>query len=526
MFRSVPIVRLERILGEWWIFAIVVGLGWLFRLRAYVFNRSFWLDEAMLANNVIYLSLEDLATKPLMHKQVAPTGFLVVTKLLASWIGDSEIVLRLVPFAAGMGLVLAACWLSFEAFDNSLPRLVFVGLVSFSQILIYYSGEFKQYILDVGFVMLMLAFGLFIYRLQTGTEVRTTPSSRVRLHIALFGAAGAVGIWFSQPLAFFLFAVGVSLFSQAVRQKKKGDLILLIGIGVGWAACFSLSLLLALRNVTANQSLFEIWAAGSAPIPIKNLSDVKWYSDTVLAAVFLAFQERTVVGIVGQPGWYSLANIILTIICALGGWRLVMRNQPLSFMLFLSSTACLLTSALEYYPLRGRLLLFTVPIIFLLVSYSVDAVANQRLRFASYLLSLCLLGSAFLPTIKTFIEPAVVADIRGVMRYMEEKRIPGEERVAVSQWSLPSYLYYAPRLGLNDMKLYTVIGENNDAEKFLQTVCASPDPGRIWLVFSLQMVETQRFLDRLQATTSPLDQLEREGAGVYLFDFSSPGVCQ
>ena len=95
----------QRVAWKWWGWAGLIGLGWLVRLRPYWFNRSIWLDEAQLANNVIRHSLIELITAPLSSSQAAPIGFLVVTKLLVSWFSESEKVLRLLPLAAGMALV-------------------------------------------------------------------------------------------------------------------------------------------------------------------------------------------------------------------------------------------------------------------------------------------------------------------------------------------------------------------------------------------------------------------------------------
>jgi hypothetical protein len=90
--------------------ALVMAAGWLFRLRAYWFNRSLWMDEAALALNLTQASLVELLTKPLQNDQSAPLGFLAATKLLIELVSESEKVLRLLPLGAGLVTVILAGW--------------------------------------------------------------------------------------------------------------------------------------------------------------------------------------------------------------------------------------------------------------------------------------------------------------------------------------------------------------------------------------------------------------------------------
>ena len=71
-------------------------IGAIVRLTQYFANRSLWLDEAMLANNIVPRSFSDLA-RALDHGQVAPIGFLWIEKALVSILGNNEFALRLFP---------------------------------------------------------------------------------------------------------------------------------------------------------------------------------------------------------------------------------------------------------------------------------------------------------------------------------------------------------------------------------------------------------------------------------------------
>src|SRR5216684_7540728 len=100
--RLLTLFSLERIT---WGF---VGLGILFRLRQYLFDRSLWLDEADLVLNVIHRSPSELL-KPLDYHQGAPLGFLMLEKSAVLGFGNDEMALRLVPFLSGiLALILFA----------------------------------------------------------------------------------------------------------------------------------------------------------------------------------------------------------------------------------------------------------------------------------------------------------------------------------------------------------------------------------------------------------------------------------
>src|SRR5205814_7982131 len=79
----------------------LLALGVLFRLRAYLHGRALWLDEVYLALNLVPRSYAELL-QPLDHDQGAPLGFLLAAKFLIRCFGESEFVLRLLPFACGL----------------------------------------------------------------------------------------------------------------------------------------------------------------------------------------------------------------------------------------------------------------------------------------------------------------------------------------------------------------------------------------------------------------------------------------
>jgi len=88
--------RCKKITVEQITIAILIGLGILLPLIQFIYNRSIWLDEAMLSLNIIHKGYFELL-KPLDYVQVAPILFLIIEKFFSTIIPNSEYGLRLFP---------------------------------------------------------------------------------------------------------------------------------------------------------------------------------------------------------------------------------------------------------------------------------------------------------------------------------------------------------------------------------------------------------------------------------------------
>ena len=92
------------------VFALVVlGIG--LRLITLLSDRCLWIDEAMLALNLVERSPRQLL-EPLDWNQGAPAGFLLLAKTSLMSFGTAEWSFRLVPFLGSVAGMLAFAWVA------------------------------------------------------------------------------------------------------------------------------------------------------------------------------------------------------------------------------------------------------------------------------------------------------------------------------------------------------------------------------------------------------------------------------
>src|SRR5215469_7867911 len=80
----------------------IMAAGAAIRLWQYLGNPALWLDEMAVANNLMTRSVVGLLSAPLADGQVAPPGFLILSRAAVVAFGSSEYALRLVPLICSL----------------------------------------------------------------------------------------------------------------------------------------------------------------------------------------------------------------------------------------------------------------------------------------------------------------------------------------------------------------------------------------------------------------------------------------
>ena len=494
---------------------LLIGLGLFLRLRQYVFDRSFWLDEARLANNVVERSLGDLLTLPLDWNQAAPPGFLVAVKS-ATWVlGESPKALRFVPLLAGVAALWVAWALGRAALRHGSARLCLVGAVCFAPMLVYYSSELKQYGSDATFVLLALWLGA-IFRAE-----------RWKSGVVALALAGSVSLWCSHASAFVLAAVGTVLWVELASRRQWRALAGMTVAGAIWLVNLAAVRALAARTFAHSNFLLNFWSVGFAPWPFGSWTSLGWYLDSGLDLVYMAFGRIGIVHKAAIPGWYTPLNVSLLFLTLVGAGCLMRKSRRLFGFAALSIAFAVAASALHLYPFRSRLILFLAPVVYLALSSLIDWLAARSGRSwgivaalgAAGVIAAEMAGSAAIAW-----RPYNGADIQGALAYVKAGHAPGDQ-IAPSAWSMPAYRFYARRYGLENLPVVATVTTNFDAKAFLETLSRTGACKRTWIILSERFRLRVTFLRALRGAAPQSDRWQGEGAGAYLFDFSKSDIC-
>lgn len=489
--------RFSRLTPRDWIGLALVLAGFILRLRQYLVNRSLWLDEAMLADNIVSRSFGGL-THWLDYDQQAPIGFLWSQKTAVLVFGNNEYALRLLPFLAGCAALVLMYLLT-----RRLPSLsgnTALALFVVSDTLIYYTSEAKQYIVDVSLALGLLM--LFLHLDQRGW--------RPRGHI-LFGAIGALALWFSHPAIFTLASLGLLLFIKTARQKSLPALGWTLITGGMWLASFTAFYVLFLRRSVTADVLLDYWGDAFLPFSARAGSWLAAAFDNF--SIFAAGLETPML----LNAALALAGLIL----------LARRDRQLAAALSLPALLVLAASAAHAYPFAGRMLLFLTPTIFILLGEGLGTIGLLlRTKSSASFWILSLLAVVLIlfntqTTAQNFMAPKMREHIRPTMEYLRDSRRDSDP-IYVYYWAEPAVRYYAPKYGFSPSDFIIGADHHDQPELYRAELDALRGNSRVWFLFS-HVYEDGGFNERdiILNDLDSIGKLSREirvpGTSVYLY---------
>jgi hypothetical protein len=428
---------------------ILVGIG--LRIRQYVFDRSLWTDEAMIALNVIHKSYAGL-TGRLTMLQAAPIGWLCVEKTATVLFGTSEMSLRLPEIAAGC-LAVAGFALLARRIMSPLAACVALGLFALSPALVFFASDTKPYGCDAAVVI-----GLLL--LATRSWI-----SPARGELALAGASLAA-VLLSYPAAFVVAALGlVHLYGALHRRDRRS--ITIVGSGAVLSGLvFVLQYLSSVRPTSDAPAMRHFWATGYAPRPLAVGSTVRWLAHAA--------------DLVARYPLEATIPVLLLVLLGCGiatGFR---RSVPAVWVAGGAGGLLLVAAVAGKYPLRDRMAAFAIPLVFVLVGLAVDLVAARPAKVATALLA----GVAFVGILPKDFDlighPYQVQEFRQAIEFVQSHAQPGDE-VLVNYQAGALDLYYGPRTGFTtgDTFQMSLAGCRSPAAA-LQPIAGAR---RIWLLF-------------------------------------------
>lgn len=400
--------------------AIAVGIG--VRVALFAGRRSLWLDEAMLALNVVTRPLRSLL-RPLDYEQAAPPLFLWAEHAMARLFGVSEVALRAVPLLAGVGALMLIWRLGIRLFDPA-TGAVAAALASVSPFLVYYSNEVKPYETDAFFAAAVMYAGL-----EAGSE-----AGWPRRLIAL-AVLGTIAVAASVPAAFVLPGVWAGLALAPTRGRRSANWGWLILAGLGPATVFGVIYLFVYRREASSRFLLEYWSSRFPTLGSPDWLAIMWRATGDTIREFCLGAELPAVVTLLMLGLAVAGLIPLT--RRRGAWTTVVLVGPVLITI--------VASTLHRYPLEPRLLLFLAPVLCLLLAGGMRAVAEAvgagRTARVQAGLACTLLAWPAYGALRGLVYPYRPEDSRPVIKAVVGVVEPGQA-IYISSHSLPAWLFY------------------------------------------------------------------------------------
>ncbi len=210
-----------------WLPAAVVALGAAIRVRQWAGARSLWLDEAMVALNVLDLGFRDLAGE-LRFNQGAPAGWLWAERAMYLAFGPEERPLRVVPLITGVAALVVFWVLARRVVGPSRAPLA-VAVAALSPHLVRYSNEVKQYQTDVLAYVTIVLVAVLVAEAAPGT-------ARWRRLVVAWAVVSAGAVWVSHPAVLMLAPAAVLVAVPMLRRRDWWSLALWGSVGSQHAA--------------------------------------------------------------------------------------------------------------------------------------------------------------------------------------------------------------------------------------------------------------------------------------------------
>jgi hypothetical protein len=435
---------------------LVMLVGTAFRLRQFLYNRSLWIDESMLGLNIVHRSARALLG-PLDWNQAAPPGFLLAEKAAVTLFGNTDLALRVVPFASSLAALVMVWWLG-RRLTTGAGAVVALALFSTCEKLIFFSSEVKQYSSDV---MISLAL------LCCAEYWRAEPS---RSRLLFFGVFGAAAVWLSHPAVFVLAGAAALLtrVQMARNQSRPWELLLAI---VPWAVSFLVLYSLVLARTAHNDALAQFWRAYFMPFPPRSFDDLRWF----LIFPFRVFEDPMSLQFPGLGAFCFIVGCI--------AYARSPGDRELLLLFLTPILGTLLASSLHQYPFGLRLLLFLIPIFTLVIAHGVALLLSATSWPVAAAAILLLLLRPSIESTYHLGKPREVQEIKALLDQVKPA-LTSADWIYVHQDAVPAFTFYDERYGWNHAKVTLEAKGAGGLEEFHEAASGFSRGDRCWLIFT------------------------------------------
>ena len=357
---------------------LVLLLGVLLRLLLLGTPESLEMDEQMLAVSIATRPAWALLA-PLELQQVAAPLFLLLERAVVVVAGVRDTAFRVVPFVAAAATPFVVLLFARAMRLRAEPRLLAVAVACLAPEPLLFAAVAKPYAMDalVAALLVLLA-----------ARLLDAPEERARW--AWLIAGGVVALALSVPAVFVLAGVGAALLASPRVRRWPGAWRPIALAAALWAATFGTLYFTVYRPASGDAGLRRFWAG-------HYLADQLTSADGP-GAVASALADVVAVPLVGVGEVVPTRYLLLLVpLLTLAGWAWLARRRGLApaLLVLIPVVAGVAASLLRAYPLRGRLLQFTAPLLCVAIGAGAWAVCGAW-RGAARRAAFVLLAAALL----------------------------------------------------------------------------------------------------------------------------------
>jgi len=335
--------RIKKSVSLFLLFCIIVGMA--LHIVPFVFNRSLWTDEAMLASSICNRTISELVSSPLDFGQSSAIGWLFIVKVITVVFGESETALRVWSLISSFGCTLLVYLLLHKKTKRNYALFI-TAIFSLTDRFIYYGNEVKPYMFD----NLLCLLTLLIWQKYKDKKVALW-----KMVIAY-----SVIIWFSFSAVFFIAACMIieciKLMRDFVCEKNRQSFYSICCCSLVLVS-FVLNYIFWLSGTSSNAGGAEYWELLRFPLIPTSLSDIKLILKMGLQ--FFSFFPKFVVVV------FIIIFVLYILMCV------IKKNDPSNLLLPFGISLLILfvASYLGFYPIQDRLVQVYQLIVFVIAGF-------------------------------------------------------------------------------------------------------------------------------------------------------------
>lgn len=393
---------------------LIFLLGFFLRTKMYLISNVFEDDECRLAITLLDKNMLQMFL-PLGDAQSAPPFFLCIEKFITYIFGYKEQAMIFIPYVAGILNIFMMYKLAESYFKKRISVLISVLVFSLSSPLILFSTIFKQYSTDVLIGLLCL------YYLP---RINTRELSRNR--IVLLGFLLILLPFISLPSLFFIGAFALLNFKNSPKR--------IVSLFIPFAIIMSIYYIFNLAPSKLNLDMVfpNYWTDGFLSISAKD------FIRLVLINIKFDF----------IPNSLSAFSLILlfwgAVLCLLD------RINKTSMFILVTMGLVLFAALINLYPLVGRVGLYSISMILLLMLKPLDSYNYKHPAFTAALICVFLSFCQYdIQHIRHIMNPEtrIPYNSNRLVEIIKEKYNPQTDAIICNSASTASYIFYSSKLG-------------------------------------------------------------------------------